>query len=210
MRQLSCLKKINSNSMVKVGLTGGIGSGKTTVSNFLLEYGIPVYNSNSQGKKLMNTNLELINDIVNIFGESVYNNGVLNTNLLSSIVFSDPEKIKQLNNLVHPKVAEDFNQWVGKNNNQPILIKEAAILIESGAYLNMDKIILVISKKSNRINRVSKRDNSDFESIEKRINFQLTDDEKIQYADYIIENNSSLDDLKHEVLRVINEINKVN
>jgi dephospho-CoA kinase len=195
--------------MVKVGLTGGIGSGKTTVSNFLLEYGIPVYNSDSQGKKLMNTNLELINDIVNIFGESVYNNGVLNTNLLSSIVFSDPEKIKQLNNLVHPKVAEDFNQWVGKNNNQPILIKEAAILIESGAYLNMDKIILIISKKSNRINRVSKRDNSDFESIEKRINFQLTDDEKIQYADYIIENNSSLDDLKHEVLRVINEINKV-
>ena len=195
--------------MVKVGLTGGIGSGKTTVSNFLLEYGIPVYNSDSQGKKLMNTNLELINDIVNIFGESVYNNGVLKTNLLSSIVFSDPEKIKQLNNLVHPKVAEDFNQWVGKNNNQPILIKEAAILIESGAYLNMDKIILVISKKSNRINRVSKRDNSDLESIEKRINFQLTDDEKIQYADYIIENNSSLDDLKHEVLRVINEINKV-
>ena len=195
--------------MVKVGLTGGIGSGKTTVSNFLLEYGIPVYNSDSQGKKLMNTNLELINDIVNIFGESVYNNGVLNTNLLSSIVFSDPEKIKQLNNLVHPKVAEDFNQWVRKNNNQPILIKEAAILIESGAYLNMDKIILVISKKSNRINRVSKRDNSDLESIEKRINFQLTDDEKIQYADYIIENNSSLDDLKHEVLRVINKINKV-
>ena len=196
--------------MVKVGLTGGIGSGKTTVSNFLLEYGIPVYNSDSQGKKLMNTNLELISDIVNIFGESVYNNGILNTNLLSSIVFSDPEKIKQLNNLVHPKVAEDFNQWVGKNNNQPILIKEAAILIESGAYLNMDKIILIISKKSNRINRVSKRDNSDFESIEKRINFQLTDDEKIQYADYIIENNSSLDDLKNEVLRVINEINKVN
>ena len=195
--------------MVKVGLTGGIGSGKTTVSNFILEYGIPVYNSDSQGKKLMNTNLELINDIVNIFGESVYNNGILNTNLLSSIVFSDPEKIKQLNNLVHPKVAEDFNQWVEKNNNQPILIKEAAILIESGAYLNMDKIILVISKKSNRIKRVSKRDNSDLESIEKRINFQLTDDEKIQYADYIIENNSSLDDLKHEVLRVINEINKV-
>ena len=210
MRKLSCLKKINNNSVVKVGLTGGIGSGKTTVSNFLLEYGIPVYNSDSQGKKLMNTNLELINNIVNIFGESVYNNGILNTNLLSSIVFSDPEKIKQLNNLVHPKVAEDFNQWVGKNNNQPILVKEAAILIESGAYLDMDKIILVISKKSNRINRVSKRDNSDLESIEKRINFQLTDDEKIKYADYIIENNSSLDDLKNEVLRVINEINKVN
>ncbi len=210
MRQLSCLKKINSNSMVKVGLTGGIGSGKTTVSNFILEYGIPVYNSDSQGKKLMNTNLELKNDIVNIFGESVYNNGILNTNLLSSIVFSDAEKIKQLNNLVHPKVAEDFKQWVGKNNNQPILVKEAAILIESGAYLDMDKIILVISKKSNRINRVSKRDNSDLESIEKRINFQLTDDEKIKYADYIIDNNSSLDYLKNEVLRVINEINQVN
>ena len=194
--------------MVKVGLTGGIGSGKTTVSNFLLEYGIPVYNSDSQGKKLMNTNLELINDIVNIFGESVYNNGILNTNLLSSIVFSDPEKIKQLNNLVHPKVADNFNQWIGKNNNQPILVKEAAILIESRAYLNMDKIILVVSEKSTRINRVSKRDNSDLESIEKRIKLQLTDNEKIKYADYIIENNSSLGHLKLEVIKVIKKLRK--
>ena len=164
--------------MVKVGLTGGIGSGKTTVSNFLLDYGIPVYNSDSKGKTLMNTNLELKNNIVSIFGERVYDNGILNTNLLSSIVFNDSTKIEQLNNLVHPKVAQDFNQWVGKNNNKPILVKEAAILIESGAYLNMDKIILVVSEKSTRINRVSKRDNSDLESIEKRINHQLTDNGK--------------------------------
>ena len=196
--------------MIKVGLTGGIGSGKTTVSNFLLDYGIPVYNSDSQGKTLMNTNLELKNNIVSIFGESVYDNGILNTNLLSSIVFSDSKKIDQLNNLVHPKVAEDFKQWIGKNNNQPILIKEAAILIESGAYLTMDKIILIVSKKSTRINRVSKRDNSDLESIEKRINFQLTDDEKIKYADYIIENNSSLEHLNLEIIKVVNKIKEVN
>ena len=192
--------------MVKVGLTGGIGSGKTTVSNFLLDYGIPVYNSDSKGKTLMNTNLELKNNIVSIFGESVYDNGILNTNLLSSIVFSNPTKIEQLNNLVHPKVAENFNQWIGENNNQPILVKEAAILIESGAYLNMDKIILIVSQKSNRINRVSKRDNSDLESIEKRINLQLSDGEKFKYADYIIENNSSLEHLKMEVTKVVNEI----
>ena len=196
--------------MVKVGLTGGIGSGKTTVSNFLLDYGIPVYNSDSKGKTLMNTNLELKNNIVSIFGERVYDNGILNTNLLSSIVFNDSSKIEQLNNLVHPKVAQDFNQWVGKNNNKPILVKEAAILIESGAYLNMDKIILVVSEKSTRINRVSKRDNSDLESIEKRINLQLTDNEKIKYADYIIENNSSLENLKLEVLKVVNKIKEVN
>jgi dephospho-CoA kinase len=196
--------------MVKVGLTGGIGSGKTTVSNFLLDYGIPVYNSDSKGKTLMNTNLELKNNIVSIFGERVYDNGILNTNLLSSIVFNDSTKIEQLNNLVHPKVAQDFNQWVGKNNNKPILVKEAAILIESGAYLNMDKIILVVSEKSTRINRVSKRDNSDLESIEKRINLQLTDNEKIKYADYIIENNSSLENLKLEVLKVVNKIKEVN
>ena len=196
--------------MVKVGLTGGIGSGKTTVSNFLLDYGIPVYNSDSEGKTLMNTNLELKNNIVSIFGERVYDNGILNTNLLSSIVFNDSTKIEQLNNLVHPKVAQDFNQWVGKNNNQPILVKEAAILIESGAYLNMDKIILVVSEKSTRINRISKRDNSDLESIEKRINLQLTDNEKIKYADYIIENNSSLENLKLEVLKVVNKIKEVN
>ena len=196
--------------MVKVGLTGGIGSGKTTVSNFLLDYGIPVYNSDSKGKTLMNTNLELKNNIVSIFGKRVYDNGILNTNLLSSIVFNDSTKIEQLNNLVHPKVAQDFNQWVGKNNNKPILVKEAAILIESGAYLNMDKIILVVSEKSTRINRVSKRDNSDLKSIEKRINYQLTDNEKIKYADYIIENNSSLEHLKLEVLKVVNKIREVN
>ena len=196
--------------MVKVGLTGGIGSGKTTVSNFLLDYGIPVYNSDSKGKTLMNTNLELKNNIVSIFGERVYDNGILNTNLLSNIVFNDSTKIEQLNNLVHPKVAQDFNQWVGKNNNKPILVKEAAILIESGAYLNMDKIILVVSEKSTRINRVSKRDNFDLESIEKRINLQLKDNEKIKYADYIIENNSSLEHLKLEVLKVVNKIRKVN
>ena len=196
--------------MVKVGLTGGIGSGKTTVSNFLLDYGIPVYNSDIKGKTLMNTNLELKNNIVSIFGERVYDNGILNTNLLSSIVFNDSTKIEQLNNLVHPKVAQDFNQWIGKNNNKPILVKEAAILIESGAYLNMDKIILVVSEKSTRINRVSKRDNSDLESIEKRINLQLTDNEKIKYADYIIENNSSLEHLKLEVFKVVNKIREVN
>ena len=196
--------------MVKVGLTGGIGSGKTTVSNFLLDYGIPVYNSDSKGKTLMNTNLELKNNIVSIFGERVYDNGILNTNLLSNIVFNDFTKIEQLNNLVHPKVAQDFNQWVGKNNNKPILVKEAAILIESGAYLNMDKIILVVSEKSTRINRVSKRDNFDLESIEKRINLQLKDNEKIKYADYIIENNSTLEHLKLEVLKVVNKIKEVN
>jgi len=196
--------------MVKVGLTGGIGSGKTTVSNFLLDYGIPVYNSDSKGKTLMSTNLELKNNIVSIFGERVYDNGILNTNLLSSIVFNDSTKIEQLNNLVHPKVARDFNQWVGKNNNKPILVKEAAILIESGAYLNMDKIILVVSKKLTRINRVSKRDSTDLESIEKRINHQLTDNEKIKYADYIIENNSSLENLKLEVLKVVNIIKEIN
>jgi dephospho-CoA kinase len=194
--------------MIKVGLTGGIGSGKTTVSNFLLDYGIPVYNSDNQGKTLMNTNLELKNDIISLFGESVYDNGILNTNLLSSIVFKDPKKIEQLNNLVHPKVADNFNQWIGKNNNQPILVKEAAILIESRAYLNMDKIILIVSEKSTRINRVSKRDNSDLESIEKRINLQLTDNEKIKYADYIIENNSSLGHLKLEVIKVIKKLRK--
>ena len=192
--------------MIKVGLTGGIGSGKTTVSNFLLDYGIPVYNSDSKGKTLMNTNLELKNNIVSIFGERVYDNGILNTNLLSSIVFNDSTKIEQLNNLVHPKVAQDFNQWVGKNNNKPILVKEAAILIESGAYLNMDKIILVVSQKSTRINRVSKRDNSDLRSIENRINLQMQDDEKLKYADYVIENNSNLKYLKKEVLKVINKI----
>ena len=192
--------------MIKVGLTGGIGSGKTTASNFFLDYGIPVYNSDTQGKILMSTNLDLRNDIVSMFGESVYSNGVLNTKILSNIVFSDSKKIKQLNNLVHPKVADDFDYWTSKNKKHTILVKEAAILIESGSYLNMDKIILVVSEKSIRLNRISKRDKSDLKSIEKRINLQMNDAEKLKYADYIIENNSSLKQLKKKVLRVIRQI----
>ena len=123
-----------------------------------------------------------------------------------SVIVNDSTKIEQLNNLVHPKVADNFKQWIGKNNNQPILVKEAAILIESRAYLNMDKIILIVSQKSTRINRVSKRDNSDLRSIENRINLQMQDDEKLKYADYVIENNSNLKYLKKEVLKVINKI----
>ena len=192
--------------MIKVGLTGGIGSGKTTVSNFLLDYGIPVYNSDIQGKFLMNTNLELKNEIVSIFGKRIYENGILNTKLLSSIVFSDPEKIEQLTNLVHPKVGEDFNLWVTKNNKKPILVKEAAILIESGSYLSMDKIILIVSEKATRLSRVSKRDKTDLKSIQNRINLQMRDAEKIKLADYVIENNSTLKNLKIEVLKVVSEI----
>lgn len=192
--------------MIKVGLTGGIGSGKTTVSNFLLDYGIPIYNSDIQGKFLMNTNLELKNEIVSVFGKRIYENGILNTKLLSSIVFSDPEKIEQLTNLVHPKVGEDFNLWVTKNNKKPILVKEAAILIESGSYLSMDKIILIVSEKATRLSRVSKRDKTDLKSIQNRINLQMRDTEKIKLADYVIENNSTLKNLKIEVLKVVSEI----
>jgi dephospho-CoA kinase len=120
--------------MLKVGLTGGIGSGKTTVSNHIKELGFPVYNSDSRAKWLMNNDPDIKNLVVLEFGVSAYEKGVLNRKLISEIVFSDSSKLKKLNSVIHPAVAEDFKNWITQYDSNTIVFKEAAILIESKAY----------------------------------------------------------------------------
>ena len=194
--------------MMKVGLTGGIGSGKSTVAKILLELGFPVYNSDKRAKWLMNNNSILKNNISSIFGENSYINGVLNTNFISNIVFSNPDKIVQLNSLVHPSVSKDFDKWLKLNISHNIIFKEAAILIESGAYLKMNKIILVESRNDLKIERISKRDSTDFDSVKKRMDSQSSDIKNKKYVDYIIENNETLESLNTKVNLVIQQIKK--
>ncbi len=194
--------------MMKVGLTGGIGSGKSTVAKILLELGFPVYNSDKRAKWLMNNDSILKNNISSIFGENSYINGVLNTNFISNIVFSNPDKIVQLNSLVHPSVSKDFDKWLKLNISHNIIFKEAAILIESGAYLKMNKIILVESRNDLKIERILKRDSTDFDSVKKRMDSQSSDIKNKKYVDYIIENNETLESLNTKVNLVIQQIKK--
>lgn len=194
--------------MMKVGLTGGIGSGKSTVAKILLELGFPVYNSDKRAKWLMNNDSILKNKITSIFGENSYINGVLNTNFISNIVFSNPKKIVHLNSLVHPFVSKDFDKWLKLNISHNIIFKEAAILIESGAYLKMNKIILVESRNDLKIERILKRDSTDYNSIKKRMDSQISDTKNKKYVDYIIENNENLESLNIKVDLVIQQIKK--
>ena len=192
--------------MLKVGLTGGIGSGKTTVSKILINLGLPVYNSDQRAKWLMNNDPSLKEQIINLLGKKAYTNEILNKSFISDIVFHNSNVLKQLNNLVHPKVAQDFKIWLLSHSNSKIIFKEAAILIESKAYLEMDKIILITCPKNIRIKRILKRDLMDQNSILKRIDNQMSDTEKLKYADYIIKNNGNRTSLKNEVQNIIDQL----
>ena len=171
-----------------IGLTGGIGSGKTTVANYLLSKGIPVYISDVEAKKVM-AFPEIISQITAVFGDEVLGeNNTLNRDKLASIVFNHPDKLKQLNAIVHPAVKKHFEQWVGNNKNFPYLVKEAAILFESGSYKDCDAVITVSAPLETRIARVIERDGTTREKVLQRINNQISDDERIAKSQYVISN----------------------
>ena len=188
-----------------IGLTGGIGSGKTTLATYFISKGIPVYISDLEAKKVME-NPEIINQIEVVFNESIFVNGEINREKLASIVFNDKEKLKQLNTIVHPAVKTHFENWVNHHQNNSILIKEAAILFESGSYKDCDAVISVIAPLENRIKRVIERDNTTAEKIMLRINNQMSDEERIAKSDYVITNNDSNDakNQADEILKILN------
>jgi len=192
--------------MLQLGLTGGIGSGKSTVSKFLDELGCIVYNSDDRAKWLMSNNYELKKEILQLFGSQSFVNNKLNRKFLSEIVFKDNTLLKKLNNLVHPLVAKDYQNFISNHSDSNLIVKEAAILIESGAYKEMDLILLIVSDQDIRINRVLKRDKSNSKGVYQRISKQMKDTDKQQYADYIITNNGSKLDLKEKVYDFYNKI----
>ncbi len=191
--------------MITIGLTGGIGSGKTTIAQWFQEKGIPVYNSDFEAKKLMNENEDLIQQLIELFGDETYKNGEYNRSYVASKVFNDKELLNQLNAIVHPAVFKHFDEWLD-NQNSSFVVKEAAILFESGSYKDCDYIISVIADEEIRIDRVAKRDQLNEDQIRNRMKSQWTDQQRIEKSDFIIENNKDLNALKLEFEKVYDEI----
>ena len=177
--------------MLKVGVTGGIGSGKSLVCAMISAMGYPVYNADNQSKIIVETDPYVISAIKNLFGEEIYINGKLNRAKVAEIVFANPPYLEKLNSIVHPAVINHFNQWVDKYQNRRLLVKEAAILFESGANVGLDKIIVVTAPTDIRIKRVQERDNADVASIVRRMNTQMLAEELVSKGDYIIENDGN-------------------
>tara|TARA_Y100000814_G_C12293310_1_gene389223 strand:- start:268 stop:867 length:600 start_codon:yes stop_codon:yes gene_type:complete len=184
------LKK-KTKQPLKIGLTGGIGSGKTTISSIFESLNIPVFNSDQISKYILQDNKCVIETIVQKFGKTIIKNNQINTAKLAKIVFSDKIKLITLNNIIHPHVLNKFNDWI-RNKDSKYIIKESAILFESKTYQQLDKIILVQSPLHIRIERTCKRDNRTKEDVKNIIKNQIKDAEAIKYADYIIKNNNKL------------------
>lgn len=178
--------------MIKVGITGGIGSGKTTVCRIFESLGIPVYYADDRAKTLMQTDPDLVVAIKQQFGETIYNtSGTLNKEKLASIVFHNKKKLAKLNALVHPAVLNDSNRWAHEQKGVPYVLKEAALLFESGSYTHLDRIITVSAPESIRLQRIMIRDGSSREEIMARMANQWPEKEKTEMSDWVIANDGT-------------------
>lgn len=178
--------------MYQVGVTGGIGSGKTLVCHMLKVLGIPVYNADSEARRVMNDHPVLREQIEDLLGKEVYKEGTLDRSHVGNLVFGNRELLDKLNHLVHPVVREDYRQWVAQWSDVPYVVEEAAILFESGAHLLLDKTVLVYAPGELRIKRVMKRDGVALEDVKKRMMHQMDEEQKRILADEIIVNDESL------------------
>ena len=193
--------------MKKIGLTGGIGSGKSTIAEIFKIFRIPVYNSDERAKALMNENPQLIKEITQIFGATIYQNGVLNRAELGAIVFKNPELLQQLNAVVHPAVGHDFNSWCAAQNTKYV-IKEAAIIFETGIEKSLDGVIAVIAPESLRMQRVMQRPGMTEALIKDRMKNQLSSAEIENRANWIIKNDET-ELVIQQVLRIHEELMKI-
>ena len=173
--------------MKVVGLTGGIGSGKTTVLSMFLDLGVPVYIADIEAKKLTNTSKVIRKKIIALLGKNSYLKTEINKKYVADMIFNDDELLKKVNKIIHSKVAHHFKKWVDKQNGV-YCIKETAILFESASYKLCDYTILITSPKEERLKRLKNRDQLTRKEIENRMNNQWSDIEKSQLADVLIEN----------------------
>ena len=171
-----------------IGLTGGIGSGKTTIANYFKSLGFPVYIADLEAKKIMEQP-EIQQQIIDEFGNQVTDTSSVSKDKLAKVVFNNPIKLAALNNIIHPRVKQHFTTWLQQHKTNPYVIKEAAILFESGSDVDCYKTITVVTPINERIRRVIVRDATTEEAVLKRINNQWTDEMRIAKSDYIIDNN---------------------
>lgn len=171
--------------MIKIGVTGGIGSGKSTVCRVFSLLGIPCYDSDAEAKRLMNTDRDLAARIRSLLGSGAYTEQGLDRAYVSARVFGHPELLQQLNAIVHPAVEHDFARWA-EEQQAPYVIEESAILFESGADRLMDRTVAVVAPESVRIRRVCRRDGRDEQAVRARIAHQMSDEERIRLSDYVL------------------------
>lgn len=189
---------------ITIGITGGIGSGKTTVCNIFKLLGVPVFEADKVAAGIMNGNKQLQSEISALFGSDILNcHGLVNRKKLADIVFKDELQLEKLNSLVHPAVRDQFLLWSEKNSNYPYIIMEAAILFESGFHNLTDYTILITAPEDERIRRVMKRDGESMDSIKNRISRQYPENKKTELADFILHN-----DNKHLIIPEIIKIDK--
>jgi len=178
--------------MLKIGITGNIGSGKTTVSKIFEVLGIPVFYADDEAKKVMVNDAILIDELKQAFGsESYFEDGALNRKFIAGIVFNNDAELKKLNAIVHPSVFRAFDNWVTQFKNAPYILKEAALLFESTSYKMCDKSIMVTAPLEMRINRVMQRDGLSKDEILSRELKQFTEEKKLQLADYAVKNDNT-------------------
>ena len=188
--------------MLKVGITGSIGSGKTTVCKIFERLGIPIYYADDRAKALVKENEKLIKSIKALLGENAYTpEGEYNRAYVAGIVFSNTEKLKALNGIIHPAVGKDVKDWQAAQTNVPYTLKEAALLFEAGSYKRLDKIICVVAPEDLRIERVMKRDGVEEVAVRARMDKQWPQIEKMRRSDFLIYNDGS-ESLIQQVFRV--------
>lgn len=188
-----------------IGLTGGIGSGKSTIAGFFKDFGVPVYIADDEAKKIMQSN-KVIRNIREVFGSSIFENDVLVRSRLAEIVFNDENKLAKLNEIIHPAVKNDFELWLLKRKDFDYVLYEAAILFESGRYKDCDVIITVTAPEKIRIERVIQRDQTTRQQVLNRIKMQWNDEKRIAKSDFII-NNEDIKLAKLEVLKILKILN---
>lgn len=187
-----------------VGLTGGIGSGKTTVANMFHALGVPVYIADEEAKKLMTSSKVIKRKLITLFGDDAYINGTLNKPFIAKTIFNDKAVLEKMNHIIHPRVGSHFKKWMLKQN-APYVIKEAAILFENGSYMQYDFIITVTASKELKIKRLLKRDNTTKQNIETIMKNQWSDEEKIKRSNFVIIN-SELENTSQQVAKIHQQI----
>lgn len=193
--------------MIKVGITGGIGSGKSIVCEIFSRLGVPVYNADIRAKYLMQNSVKIRQQLLRKFGPEVFKHNQLNRKFLADIIFHDQVALSFVNSVVHPEVASDFEQWSAKHKTVSYTIEEAALLFESGAFQKMDRIILVYAPLSLRLKRVMNRDKATREQVISRMENQMPEEEKISHSQYIIQNDEK-NSVLEQVLRFHSLLNR--
>jgi dephospho-CoA kinase len=190
-----------------IGLTGGIGSGKTTIANYFKSKGIPIYIADDEAKAILFTPAAA-KEVKEAFGDEIMTDGLPDRGKLAAVVFNDAYKLQMLNSIIHPKVKEHFENWMGMHKNAPFVIREAAILFESGSYKDCDKIILVTAPAEVRIARVLDRDKTTREKVVERINAQWGDEKKAALSDFVI-TNIDIEEAKVQADKILKILNKI-